>query len=89
MTDTTMERHFTVDELAAMWKWGKSTVRRRIRNEPGVLRNPYRVPESVAKRIHFKYTNKEGKPAARNQLLDTASPGARTGQGRLLRNIQL
>jgi hypothetical protein len=63
MSDTTFEKHYTVAELAEQWGVGVSTVRRRIKGEPGVLvlRGPggkptYRIPEPVARRIHLKYT---------------------------------
>jgi hypothetical protein len=58
MTDTTFERHYTINELMEIWGWSHETIRRRIKDEPGVLKKPYRVPESVARRVHLKYTNK-------------------------------
>lgn len=58
-----MERHYTVDEIAASLAVSSATVRRMFRDEPGVLRlsvepkpgrRPYltiRVPESVLSRV--------------------------------------
>jgi AraC-like DNA-binding protein len=59
------ERHYTVDEIAAIWNMSKDAVRRIFRNEEGVLvlgrknrssdKRPYatlRIPESVLSRVH-------------------------------------
>ena len=57
------ERHYTVSELAEMWKFSKEFVRRIAENEPGVTewvtqqpgRRRYRVlriPESVVERLY-------------------------------------
>lgn len=58
------ERHFTVDEVATMWKLSKDSVRRLFRNEAGVLslslrqrkgKRHYatlRIPQSVLERVH-------------------------------------
>jgi hypothetical protein len=60
------ERHFTVDEIAEMWKLSKDSVRRLFQHEAGVLaispRQPrgkrayvtLRIPASVAGRVHKK-----------------------------------
>ena len=59
------ERHFTVAEIAAMWKLSEDMVRRLFEKEPGVLvietarryKRRYRtlrVPESVVQRVHRK-----------------------------------
>jgi hypothetical protein len=66
------DRHYTVGQLAAMWGFGRTTVRRWVENEPGVLRqgesrprrgrkNAYvslRIPESVAMRVYRRHTQK-------------------------------
>jgi hypothetical protein len=58
------ERHFTVKELAALWKLSEDTVRRCFQKEAGVIEigaatkqykrryTTLRIPESVAKRVH-------------------------------------
>jgi len=60
-TDTAFEKHYTISELVAMWGWSKETVRRLVRLEPDVVKKigpngktSYRVPESVARRIHTR-----------------------------------
>jgi hypothetical protein len=62
---TAFERHFTPVELARLWKFDESTIRRMFIDEPGVLvygrerrrdgRRDYvtlRIPESVARRVY-------------------------------------
>lgn len=58
--------YYTVDEIAAMWKVSRDSVRRLFRNESGVLaisprrrRGPrsyttLRIPQSVLHRVHRK-----------------------------------
>lgn len=58
------ERHYTVAEIATLWKLSTDVVRKLFRNEPGVLaigvRNPrgkrayltLRIPQSVVERVH-------------------------------------
>ena len=64
------ERHFTVNQLAQTWGYGRTTVRRWFEDEPDVLRlgedhirrnpkRPYvslRIPESVAMRVYRRHT---------------------------------
>ena len=61
--ETTFERHYSVDELAELWKMSDDFVRHLFLHEPGVLvfykqrpgRRVYRtlrIPESVALRVH-------------------------------------
>ncbi len=63
--EATFERHFTVDELAALWGMSDDFVRRLFLHEPGVVifhhhrpgRRVYRtlrIPESVALRVHTR-----------------------------------
>ncbi len=59
-----LERHFTVQEIAALWHLSEDSVRRIFRNVPGVLKlaSPerrfkrgyvvLRIPESVLQRVH-------------------------------------
>lgn len=62
------ERHFTLAEIAAMWRISREKVRRLFLNEPGVIcfhglknntreYNTYRVPESVARRVRLRQMN--------------------------------
>jgi AraC-like DNA-binding protein len=69
-TGAESEIHYTVADIAGRWNLSKDTVRRLFRKEEGVLlipsRNPRRpvranyntmlIPESVAKRVHAKYS---------------------------------
>jgi len=59
-----VERHFSPKQLADLWSMSHDSIIRLFRNEPGVLkscpphrrgerrRHTYRIPESVAKRVH-------------------------------------
>ena len=58
------ERHYSVQELAAMWRLSPTAIRRLFTNEPGVLRYSklktghqrdyvtIRIPQSVAERVY-------------------------------------
>lgn len=57
------ERHFSVEQLVTLWGMSEDFIRRRFRNEPGVVvfANPQkgkrvyrtlRIPESVAMRVY-------------------------------------
>lgn len=63
------ERHFTVTELATMWRLSKEFVRQVVQHEPGVTewvrqqpgRRRYRVlrvPQSVAERLYNRAVSK-------------------------------
>jgi hypothetical protein len=63
------ERHFTVPELAAMWRLSREFVRQVVQHEPGVTewvrqepgRRRYRVlrvPQSVAERLYNRALGK-------------------------------
>ena len=66
MSDVAMETHYTVFELAKIWKVSHMTVRRWCESEPDLLRYGseesrygrrrifYRIPESVAIRMYRK-----------------------------------
>lgn len=68
-TDTFLDRHLTLAEVAAMWNISHEKARRLFQNEPGVLRftqrsafgrreySSYRVPESVARRVRLRLLN--------------------------------
>jgi transcriptional regulator GlxA family with amidase domain len=64
-SEMTFERHFSVDELSALWGMSDDFVRRLFLHEPGVVvfshyrpgRRIYRtlrIPESVALRVHTR-----------------------------------
>jgi hypothetical protein len=66
--DTTFERHYRIKELCALWAFQRETVRRAIKDEPGVIKIRmgrkkahvfYSVPESVARRIHTRLLNSQ------------------------------
>jgi hypothetical protein len=65
--DTAFEQHFSVEELAELWKISDDFVRRLFLKEPGVVvfwrqrpgRRVYRtlrIPASVALRVHRRMT---------------------------------
>jgi hypothetical protein len=70
MEDTAFERHYTITELAKLWNCGIETVRRELlRDLDGVMRlsgpsgkTSYKIPESVARRIHTRLTAPRKRP---------------------------
>jgi len=60
----TLERHYTVSELAKLWFFSENTIRRLFSQEPGVIRlsrqrtrakrgyTSIRIPERIAQRVH-------------------------------------
>jgi hypothetical protein len=63
---STFERHFRISELARLWGLGRETIRKLIKDDPGVLKirlgrkkanTIYSVPESTARRIHTRLLN--------------------------------
>lgn len=64
--DDAFEKHYRVSELAELWKIGRETVRRIVKDDPGVIKirrgrkkshTTYSVPESVARRLHTRLLN--------------------------------
>jgi len=64
--DSTFEIHYSIGDLAKQWRLGRETVRLLVKDEPGVLKirmgqrktlTRYRVPESVARRVHTRLFN--------------------------------
>jgi hypothetical protein len=60
-----LERHYSVQEIAALWQVSEDTARRLFQNEPGVIEvgqrkqqlrrrsyRTFRVPQSVLERVH-------------------------------------
>jgi hypothetical protein len=63
---TAFERHYRIEQLARIWGLGRETIRRLVKDEPGVIKirlgrkkahTFYSVPESVARRIHTRLLN--------------------------------
>jgi hypothetical protein len=61
-----IEKHYRIAELAEIWGIGRETVRKIVKDEPGVIQirqgrkkahTTYSVPESVARRIHSRMSN--------------------------------
>ena len=64
--NTTFEKHYRIGELAHMWGLGRETVRKLVKDDPGVIKirmgrkkahTIYSVPESAAQRIHTRLLN--------------------------------
>jgi len=64
--NTTFEKHYRVGDLAEMWSLGRETVRKLVKDDPGVIKIQmgrkkahtfYSVPESAARRIHTRLLN--------------------------------
>ncbi|NUN00039.1 MAG: hypothetical protein HUU41_02905 [Bryobacteraceae bacterium] len=62
----TFERHYRIGELAKMWGLGRETLRKLVKDDPGVIKirlgkkkahTIYSVPESAAHRIHTRLLN--------------------------------
>ena len=60
------EKHYRVSELAELWGLGRETVRKLVKDDPGVIKircgrkkahTVYSVPESAAQRIHTRLLN--------------------------------
>jgi hypothetical protein len=64
--NTTFEKHYRVGDLARLWGLGRETVRKLVKDDPGVVKirmgrkkahTIYSVPESAAHRIHTRLLN--------------------------------
>jgi hypothetical protein len=64
--NTAFEKHYRISELAKTWGLGRETVRRLVKDDPGVVKirmgrkkahTVYAVPESAARRIHTRLLN--------------------------------
>jgi hypothetical protein len=64
--NSAFERHYRIGELARMWGLGRETVRKLVKDDPGVIKirmgrkkahTIYSVPESAATRIHTRLIN--------------------------------
>ena len=61
--NTTFEKHYCIGELSRIWGLGRETVRKLVKDDPGVIKirmgrkkahTVYSVPESAAHRIHTR-----------------------------------
>lgn len=64
--NSTFEKHYRIGELARLWCLGRETVRKLVKDDPGVIKirlgrqkahTIYSVPESAAQRIHTRLLN--------------------------------
>ena len=64
--NSTFEKHYGIGDLARIWGLGRETVRKLIKDDPGVIKirmgrkkahTFYSVPESAAKRLHTRLLN--------------------------------
>jgi hypothetical protein len=64
--NTSFERHYRIGELARLWSLGRETVRKLVKDDPGVIKirmgrkkahTIYSIPESTARRIHTRLLN--------------------------------
>ena len=60
------EKHYRIGELSRIWGLGRETVRKLVKDDPGVLKvrigrkrahTTYSVPESASRRIHTRLLN--------------------------------
>ena len=66
IANTTLEKHYRISDLARLWGLGRETVRKLVKDDPGVVKirlgrkkahTIYSVPESAAHRIHTRLLN--------------------------------
>ena len=64
--DSAFERHYRISDLARLWGLGRETVRKLVKDDPGVIKirmgrrkahTIYSIPESAARRIHTRLLN--------------------------------
>jgi hypothetical protein len=64
--NSAFEKHYRISDLARLWGLGRETVRKLVKDDPGVVKirlgkkqsnTVYTIPESVARRIHTKLLN--------------------------------
>ena len=60
------EEHYRIGDLARLWGLGRETVRKLVKDDPGVIKirmgrrkahTLYSVPKSAAQRIHMRLLN--------------------------------
>jgi hypothetical protein len=61
--NSAFEKHYRIGDLARTWGLGRETVRKLVKDDPGVIKirmgrkkshTVYSVPESAAQRIHTR-----------------------------------
>lgn len=61
--EAAFEKHYRIGDLARLWGLGRETVRKLVKDDPGVIKirmgrkkahTIYSVPESAARRIHAR-----------------------------------
>lgn len=66
LRETAFEKHYRIGDLAKLWGLGRETVRKIVKDDPGVIKirmgrkkahTIYSVPESAAHRIHTRLLN--------------------------------
>jgi hypothetical protein len=66
VVDSAFETHYRIGDLARLWGLGRETVRKLVKDDPGVLKirmgrkkahTFYSIPESEARRIHTRLLN--------------------------------
>ena len=66
LMDNTFEKHYRIGDLSRMWGLGRETVRKLVKDDPGVIKirmgrkkahTIYSIPESAARRIHTRLLN--------------------------------
>jgi hypothetical protein len=66
LDSSAFERHYRIGELARLWGLGRETVRRLVKDDPGVVKirqgrqkahTTYSIPESAVRRIHTRLLN--------------------------------
>jgi hypothetical protein len=66
LIDNTFEKHYRIGDLARLWGLGRETVRKLVKDDPGVIKirmgrkkahTVYSIPESAARRIHTRPLN--------------------------------
>jgi hypothetical protein len=64
--ETAFEKHYRIGDLAKLWGLGRETVRKIVKDDPGVIKirmgrkkahTIYSVPKSAADRIHTRLLN--------------------------------
>jgi hypothetical protein len=70
--DTSFEKHFSIADLAKIWRYSRESVRLLVKDEPGVCKLElgkkkcmcrYSIPESVVRRIHTRLLYPASAPA--------------------------
>ncbi len=66
VSGASFEKHYRIGDLAQIWGLGRETVRRLVKDDPGVIKirlgrkkthTLYSIPESAANRIHTRLLN--------------------------------